>query len=227
MARRGEFKTVTDDVYSSIREEILSGALQPGQRLRVAQLSERFDVSANVTREALTRLSAQHLVVSEPQRGFAVMSLSVDSLRDLTLTRQVVDGLAMKLAIERGDMKWETDLLTAHHRLSATPRSEAERASGQMPARWSAIHADFHRTLLAGCGADHLNMISQGLYDASEVYRRWSVPAAKKRRNPMKEHQRIMTAALERDVPTAVKLLTEHLALTAAILISYPDESVG
>ena len=223
MARRGGFKTVTDDVYNSVREEILGGDLRPGQRLRVAELSARFGVSANVMREALTRLSAQHLVVSEPQRGFAVMSLGVDELRDLTLTRQVVDGLGMRLSIERGDMEWETNLLAAHHRLSASIRAVADQ--NRMPAPWSAIHADFHRALLAGSGAVQLIAISQGLYDASEVYRRWSVPAAKKPRNPAREHQRILAAALDRDVDTAVKLLTEHLALTAAILINQPEAS--
>jgi DNA-binding GntR family transcriptional regulator len=56
-------------------------------------------VSAAVVREALSRLTEQGLVQSNPQRGFIVMPLSVDDLHDLTRIRVLVETLALRESI--------------------------------------------------------------------------------------------------------------------------------
>jgi len=93
-------------------------------------------------REALTRLTEQHLLIATPQRGFRVRDLSIEDIADLTETRIQIESLALRLAVERGDLQWETGILAAHHRLERTP---VTRDDGTVSEDWSCLHRDFHQ----------------------------------------------------------------------------------
>ena len=103
--------TRTEQVYSSIRADILSGRLEPGARLPFADLTDRYGASMGALREALQRLAEQGLVVNEPQQGFRVQALSVDDLRDLTAARCEIEGLALRYSIAHGDLAWESGIV--------------------------------------------------------------------------------------------------------------------
>ena len=97
--------TRTEHVYEILRGELLNGGLRPGQKLKLVELTERFGVSQSVIREALTRLTEQDLLIATPQRGFRVRDLSVEDIAELTETRIQVESLALRLAVERGDLQ--------------------------------------------------------------------------------------------------------------------------
>jgi DNA-binding GntR family transcriptional regulator len=162
--------TRTERVYEILRGELLNGGLHPGQKLKMVELTERFGVSQSVVREALTRLTEQGLLVATPQRGFRVRDLSVEDIAELTETRIQIESLALRLAVERGDLQWETGILSAHHRLERTP---VLRDDGTVSEDWSMQHRDFHRALLAGCGNRRLESVATSLRDSAELYRRW------------------------------------------------------
>ncbi len=139
--------TRTEQVYEVIRSELLNGVLHPGQKLKMVELTERFGVSQSVIREALTRLTEQGLLIATPQRGFRVRDLSIEDIAELTETRIQIESLALRLAVERGDLQWETGILAAHHRLERTP---VTRDDGTVSEDWSSHHRDFHQALLTG-----------------------------------------------------------------------------
>jgi len=72
-SKRGSTRSLT--VYEAIRSDILSTRIPPGTRLKVSPLCQRFGVSLSVVREALTRLSEQRVVRSEPRLGFSVVPI--------------------------------------------------------------------------------------------------------------------------------------------------------
>jgi len=109
--------TRAEHVHGALRAEILAGRLAPGTRLRLVELAERFSVSQSVVREALTRLAGQEIVVALPQQGFRVASLTLDDLTALTEARMHIEGLVLRLAVQRGDVAWEASAVAAHHRL--------------------------------------------------------------------------------------------------------------
>jgi DNA-binding GntR family transcriptional regulator len=63
-------------VYDAIRSEVLTAGIPPGTRLKLADYSQRFDVSLSVVREAMGRLAEQSLLQANPQRGFSILPLS-------------------------------------------------------------------------------------------------------------------------------------------------------
>ena len=184
----------------------------------MAPLCERFHVSLSVVREALTRLAEQRLVLAEPQLGFSVIELRAEDLLDLTEVRVQIEGMALKQAIERADLSWETSVVAAIYALGRTPQTTADDA-GEMTDEWSIAHAHFHRTLAQGCGSPLLMEIREGLYDASEVYRRWAQPITLQARDVHGEHTAIANAALARDSSTSLELLEKHIRCTSETLL--------
>src|SRR6201989_659077 len=162
--------TRTEQVYEVIRSELLNGVLHPGQKLKRVELPERVGESQSVIREALTRLTEQGLLVATPQRGFRVRDLSIDDIAELTETRIQIESLALRLAVERGDLQWETGILAAHHRLERTP---VTRDDGTVSEDWSGHHRDFPQALLTGCGNRRLESVANSLRDSAELYSRW------------------------------------------------------
>ena len=70
-------------VYELIREDIISGRLNPNERLKVAELAERYATSTNPVREALQQLRGEGFVVMEPNRGARVMPIDENFVRDI------------------------------------------------------------------------------------------------------------------------------------------------
>jgi DNA-binding GntR family transcriptional regulator len=214
--------TRTEQVYEILRGELLNGGLRPGQKLKLVELTERFGVSQSVIREALTRLTEQDLLIATPQRGFRVRDLSVEDIAELTETRIQVESIALRLALERGDLQWETEVLAAHHRLERTP---VTRDDGTVSEDWSTSHRDFHQALLNGCGNRRLESVANSLRDSAELYRRWYwVLTDDHQRDLAREHRQLKELALARDAGQAVQVLTGHIDRAPALLIAYARE---
>ncbi|MEY2580193.1 MAG: hypothetical protein QOE09_42 [Ilumatobacteraceae bacterium] len=207
-----------EQVYTQLRNDILSGRVLPGTRLRFAELTERYDCSTSVVREGLTRLAEQGLVQSEPQHGFRVTPLSDDDLDDLTTARCALEGLVLRMSIEHGDIAWESDLVAAHHALDRTAM-ETTADPVVMSEEWTLAHSRFHLALLAACPNQRLLTMALSLRDAAELYRRWSRPIGHdQHRDVPGEHRALVDAALRGDATEAVQLLEEHLRRTTRAL---------
>lgn len=179
-----------------------------------------------VVREALTRLTGEGLVESEPQYGFRVMPLSIDDLKHLTEARCAIETLVLRQAIEHGSVSWESEVLAAHHRLERTPQMAAD-DSGRLSDEWITAHAAYHRALLAGCPNPRLLAVAGSLRDSAELYRRWSVPLAHTHRDIAGEHRVMLAAVLAHDADTAAAELAAHVRHTADVLLEQADIELG
>jgi len=214
MARQRLGRSLAEDVYDSLRCDILFGRRVPGSRIQLRELADEHGVSLSVVREAVTRLAGEDLVEATPQRGFRVRSLSVADLRDLTWARVQIETLVLRESIAKGDVNWEADVVSAHHRLAGTP---TQLADGSPNLEWMGVHAAYHNALCSAGGSPTLERVRRQLFDASELYRYWSatLPARTVRGSAADEHREICDAALARDTERAVELLTAHLNATA------------
>jgi DNA-binding GntR family transcriptional regulator len=85
-------------VYGFLLEEIRSGLLQPGARLRETEISDRLSTSRTPVREAIRMLESDGLVVHVPHTGAVVRSLDYAEIIELYEIRSVLEGTAAKLA---------------------------------------------------------------------------------------------------------------------------------
>jgi len=216
MAVPRDRSTLGGHVYEQIRAAILAGALRPGQRLKVSDLATRHQVSLNVVREALNRLTGEQLVRAEPQVGFTVTDLSVEDLADLVKVRLAIETTALRWSIELGDMAWESQVVAAHYRLANTPMTP-EGDPGFFTYDWIRAHSEFHALVLSGGSSRRLQDITRTLSDAAELYIRWSLPLAP--RDLPGEHAEIMQATLARDADRAVMALSAHIERTRDTIV--------
>lgn len=212
-------KSLTTGVYERIRSDILTCRLLPGRKLKINDLCIQHGVSLGAVREALSRLTAEGLVVAEAQRGFQVAPVSSEDLADLTRARIEIEALCLRRAIELGDVAWEARVLGADHVLARLPEHDPDDPD-RMNEAWSKAHADFHAILADACASPWLLRLRGMLYEQSERYRRLSVPAGRAERDIPGEHRAIVSAVLARDADAAVAALTDHLSATTRILLS-------
>jgi DNA-binding GntR family transcriptional regulator len=89
---------LVDEVAGVLRDRIYAGDLAPGMPLRQEQLASELDVSRTPLREALRILEREGLVTVEPNRGVRVISADLPALLAAYEVREVLDGLAARLA---------------------------------------------------------------------------------------------------------------------------------
>ncbi|WP_280405091.1 GntR family transcriptional regulator [Nocardia brasiliensis] len=227
MAKSGG-TTRTDGIHQALRADILGGRLVPGERLKFPDLAERYQVSVGATREVLTRLVAEGLVVAKPHQGYQVRPLSHQDLAELTQARAEIESLVLRLSVAEGDMRWEADAVAAHHLLERAPyRDPAD--PDRLTDEWARAHAAFHHALLTGCSNRRLLDTAQSLRQEAELYRQWSVSLGDEPdRDVAAEHRALLDAALARDADHAQDLLRDHITHTTRLLISCaPDQPNG
>ncbi|SIQ55193.1 FCD domain-containing protein [Pseudacidovorax sp. RU35E] len=217
--------TLARQTYERLRADVLAGHWQPGRKLLMHELRERYQVGASPLREALNRLASEEWVVHNDQRGFAVAGATQAQLEDLVNTRVAVESLAIGQAFDRRGPEWEEPLVLAFHRLSRTPRSISADAYAENP-EWERQHRAFHRALLAGCGSALLLGFCEQLYDQAYRFRQLAARVAYKRRNEQDEHQAIFDAVMRGELEQARALLAEHYRRTASIF-EHERDSAG
>lgn len=223
MARTPALSAATraTSLYDKLRADLLGGELEPGAKLAIEALCERYEAGQTPLREALNRLVADGLVDKLEQRGFAVAGISADDLAEITKTRCWLEEIALRESIAAHGTAWEEALVLAHHRLARAPRSLAADRFEDNP-EWEPLHRAFHRALISGCGSRWLLGFCDQLADQHHRYRRLSAPRAFAKRGVKGEHQAIAEAALAGRADEAVALLRAHFLRTARVILDDP-----
>ena len=209
--------TRATNLYDQLRGDLLGGELEPGSKLAIEALAERYETSATPLREALNRLVSDGLVQRREQRGFVVAAISEQDLAEITKTRCWLEEVALRESIAHHSTAWEEALVLAHHRLAKTPRSLSDKTFQDNP-DWEPLHRAFHRALISGCGSRWLLNFCDQLADQHHRYRRLSAPRAFAKRKVSSEHQQLVEAALSGRADEAVALLRRHFERTAQVI---------
>ena len=217
-ARRSQ----TTAAYTTIRQKILSGRLQPGEKLKITDLAHALQVSPGAIREALNRLVPEQLVVSRDNKGCIVAPLSIDDLEDLTEFRCEIEAIGLRRSVVRGDTAWEGRVLAEAHHLSKTPNRST--IDGSRTPEWNERHQAFHTALVSACCSKRLLALHAQLYQQSERYRGLAVHLEGDR-DAAEEHQQLVDAALHRDADLLVELMLRHLRSTTHLIVRAAQRS--
>lgn len=204
--------------YLIMRNRIVRSEIAAGEKLKIADLAAELGVSPGAMREALSRLTSEHLVVAKDQLGFRVAPISMDELDDLTEVRIEIEVNALRKSMARGSGAW----------LASVRQSFSDLKYNSEPHDASALaHASFHEALVAECGSPTLLRIRHSLYQSSERYRYFAIQRALSKRNPDEEHRIICEAVLDRDVAAATYALAAHIRTTAVFVKEALEREFG
>lgn len=94
------YKTVSEIAYEVIKDSILSGRFEPGQRLRQEALADAIGVSRIPVRSALMQLEIEGLVSYHARKGAVVRSLTVEQVREIYELRELLESHALRRTID-------------------------------------------------------------------------------------------------------------------------------
>lgn len=214
-------RTLTSDLFARLRTDILHCRLRPNSRLLFRDLRDAYGSGISPLREALMRLASEGLVVLEDHKGFRVTPVSPEELTDIANTRCELEGLALRLSIEKGDDEWEANIVGRFHALS---KRSTYTIAGALDAEWERRHDAFHRALYGACGLRWMTNFCEILADRAYRYRHLLLQHVDRARDHRSEHERIMRVVLDRKAAEAVEMLQEHYRRTVNTLRSHWQE---
>ncbi|KIL40509.1 GntR family transcriptional regulator [Gordoniibacillus kamchatkensis] len=88
--------SLSEQVYLSLKKQILKGDLPPGHRLIVMDIAKIYDISQAPVREALERLKQEGLIVGKTNKGSVVAEITHKEIRDIYELRQLIEGYALR-----------------------------------------------------------------------------------------------------------------------------------
>ncbi len=206
----------TQRAYLTLRKEIITGRIPPGERLKIDALKEALDTGASPVREALSLLTSDQLVDRLDRRGFRVAKTSRAQFQEILDLRCNLEELALRDSLAHADRDWEDALVLAHHHMTRVSRDDAD--------TFEPLHKAFHMALLAGCASPILLRFCDQLYDLNVRYRNLAGRSKSYgRRDVAAEHSAILEAAINRDVDAACENLMQHYRKTGAFLAELID----
>jgi GntR family carbon starvation induced transcriptional regulator len=201
-------ETVGDVVFRQIRQDIISGALPPGAKIKLEQAKDRYSISISSLREILSRLAMENLVVAEGQRGFEVSPVSRQELAELADLRIVLETHAIGLSFAAGNLEWEGRIVAAHHKLAA---AERKLLSGDTSRTidWVKYDWEFHQAIVSACNSATLMQTLSSVFDRFLRYHM----LAKTFRGPavVDDHKRLFDLALRKNVQGANEIVRTHV----------------
>jgi GntR family transcriptional regulator, carbon starvation induced regulator len=220
-------KTLADEAYQRIHDDIIRGAFAPNEKLQPDALRQRYDIGLSPLREALSRLALEGLAVAEGQRGFFVAPATRAELLDIADLRIQFSVMSLDRSIQRGDDAWENAVVTTYYQLNKL-ENQGKREPRTFHDEWERRNRAFHEALESACGSPWLTHFCDILYDHFERYRRRFLVYTEIDPTIADEHRQIMELALARD-PAACKVLKlhyEHAARVIRALMEKADDKL-
>ena len=199
-----EYLPLRDVVFNTLRDAILKGELEPGERLMEIQLAERLGVSRTPIREAIRKLELEGLVLMIPRKGAEVAKISEKSLRDVLEVRRSLEELAAELACQRMDAEALKDLEDAQKAFIQAVKSGETMTMAE---------ADEHFHDVIYMATDNQRLISL-LNNLREQMYRYRVEYLKNKEchcQLLAEHQAIIAAIEEKNSDEASRITCQHI----------------
>ena len=187
-----EYMPLRDVVFHTLRQAILKGEMEPGERLMEIQLAKKLGVSRTPIREAIRKLELEGLVTMIPRRGAEVAGITEKSLRDVLEVRRALEDLAVELAV-------------------AARIGFREALDAKDMIRIAQADELFHDAIYAGTYHDKLVQMLNNLRDQMYRYRLEYIKDTGKRQILLHEHEQILTAVKTRNIELARRTMREHI----------------
>ena len=202
-----EPQSLVELATARLRAEILSGALEPGERLVEEQLTRRFQISRAPLREAMRLLAEQGLVEHLPRRGVRVTTYSERDFDELFAVRDALERFALTLVSERAPGELDITPLEA----ALTDLRVAAGSGDRLNA--SNAHRAFHLALVALADSRQLVVAYEPLILKLQLYMAANLRREAETSSPaegVRRHQQLFDAVLSGDQARIGDELVRH-----------------
>jgi len=199
-----EYQNLNQRVYAVIKENIINSKFPSGSRLQEDFLVNELGISKTPIKLALARLEQENLVETIPHRGTYVVQLNEESMRKLYTLREVLEGLAARLAAKHIS---DQDIQKIKKNLTRFNPS-----SGNLALKsYLEIDAMFHQIIMNASENPYLQESLEHQYDLITMYK---LKIASKRLNTNEsylEHLKIFEALEAGESEIAEQAMRHHI----------------
>ncbi len=214
----------TQSAYAQIRRAIVEGRYRPGQRLIEQRIAEEFELSRTPVRESLRKLEAEGLVVSIPNRGSVVRSVSIEEISDLYGLRARLEAYAAELAAERFEDEQLVPMDEGIARFGKALKS-LRGADLEGLRVLNEANSQIHGAILDAARSDRLTQLLARTVDVPLVFQAFRQFEREQRARSHLFHQLIRNAIAARDGVRAATLMTEHVLQGRDVLLAHLNDN--
>ena len=201
-------KTLSEQIYYIIKEDIISGKVRPGEKLTLKMLQERFQVGSTPIWEALTHLTEDCLATYYSNVGIKVVELDENDIREICQLIGDLDCLAIQYALSSND----DDTLQRLHEDLSENISEASRCLAEFDLKnWIDYSDRFHLIFYDYCQNRRLRSAAHKLRGQLMILSSAYKIVPENQSQIHQEHLNIYEATLKGDIGKAVLLMQLHL----------------
>jgi DNA-binding GntR family transcriptional regulator len=200
--------TIAEQIAAALRDEIVTGQLAAGTRLRQVEIAQRFGVSTTPVREAFGLLQSDGLVQIDTHKGVTVFLPTVQGLIEHYEIRMALEMMAAEKAASHFQAQDAPPLIAMLDEMRDTGDA----------ARYVELNQQFHLSLYRLGGRSRLLALIEELRNASlaynHLYAAADVPKDAVRLDA--EHREILAACQANDPAHAAKAVRQHIQQTIA-----------
>lgn len=204
MIKDDEYLPLRDVVFKTLRQEILTGKLKPGERLMEIQLANKLGVSRTPIREAIRKLELDGLVIMIPRRGAEVAQITLKDLKDVMEVRCALDVLAIELACERMGRDERSKLYQACENFREAVKTKDTRKLAE-------ADVAFHDAIVLSTGNTRLIQLVSNLSEQMYRYRFEYLKDATSHEMLQQEHMEMYQSILKKDKAAAASVVRKHI----------------
>jgi DNA-binding GntR family transcriptional regulator len=190
----------------TLEQEIITGALRPGERLDELSLAKRFAVSRTPIREALRHLASIGLVEVRPHRGAIVASPSLKDLLEMFEVMAELEGMCGRLSARRLSESGRKELRRLHEQ--SRRFVDSDDSDGYYEA-----NVAFHEAIYQGGQNRFLADQTRAIRNRLAPYRRLQLRRRNRLKESFAEHDRILQAIVDGDEQQVDQLLQAHVTI--------------
>ncbi len=188
-------------VYDALKSAIIAGQIPAGAKLTESNVAQTLGVSPTPVREAFQRLAAEGFLAIAPWRGATVQPFSEQDVVETYQCREMLEGLACRLAAERIDAPGIAELrrLLGESRRARTAASVVE------------LNSRIHEVMLRYAGNQKLKAMLALLQDMIMRDRNLTADSTVRRSQIQDEHRAVLAALERRDPDAAEQAMRRHV----------------
>jgi DNA-binding GntR family transcriptional regulator len=195
--------SIRERAYLYLKELILEGEFNTGDRLVERELAEKLKISRTPIREALFRLESQGFVKTVPRKGVVVSHLSNDEIIEVFTILSSLEVLAVKLAAQKLDDQTKNEFEFYIEKLKSALAGDES--------NFAELHIEINYFLYKSAKSPKLYEILTGLMDHIRAFAKVGYEKPGRRERSMEEHREIMQAICNREFEMAEYLTKIHI----------------
>jgi len=220
------YRSIADQIYESLKNNIINGEVKPGERLSEADLASTFSASRTPVREAFLRLEQDHLVERVAQAGVRVPIINRESIEDLYSMRAVLETYAIELACDR----ITPEQIAAMKQIRAQAfelLKSSESSRDYVLKRFLELNSIFHETIYQATGSPFLIKVINNLRAIVMSMRAKSIQDDRAWQDVWDEHSLLIEHLEHGEKESAVELIKEHVAKAASQAVEVVRTEAG